>query len=42
LGGVRPDGGDYFKKITVQMENGKSFYICGEDALFDGYMDVWM
>ena len=41
LGGARPEGGDYFKTITVQMSNGKSFYICGEDALMDGYMDVW-
>ena len=42
LGRARPDGGDYFKTITVEMSNGKSFYICGEDALFDGYMDVWI
>jgi len=41
LGGTRPKGGDYFKTITVHMSNGKAFYICGEDALCDGYMDVW-
>ena len=41
LGGVRPKGGDYFKTITIKMSNGKEFYICGEDALFDGYMNVW-
>lgn len=41
LGRVRPEGGDYFSKITVQMSNGKDFYICGADAIFDGYMDVW-
>ena len=41
LGGIRPNGGDYFKTITVQMSNGKAFYICGEEALCDGYMDIW-
>lgn len=41
LGGVRPKGGDYFGTITVQMSNGKEFCICGEDALLDGYMNVW-
>ena len=41
LGGTRPKGGDYFKTISVQMSNGKAFYICAEDPLFDGYMNVW-
>ena len=41
FGRVRPKGGDYFKTITIKMSNGKEFYICGEDALFDGYMNVW-
>ena len=41
LGSARPKGGDYFKTITIQMSNGKEFHICGEDALIDGYMNVW-
>lgn len=40
-GQTRPDGGDYFRKITVQLENGKCFYICAADAEFDGYLEIW-
>lgn len=40
-GETRPDGGDYFKAITVHMENGSRFYICGRAAMYDGYLDVW-
>lgn len=42
IGGMRPKGGDYFKTITVHMTNGKHFHICGEDALYDGYMSLWV
>jgi len=38
---IRPKGGDYFKTITVFMSNGKHFHICGEDAMYDGYMNVY-
>jgi len=41
LGGVRPKGGDYFKTITVYLENGKKFYISGMSADYDGYVSVW-
>ena len=40
-GETRPNGGDYFKTITVHIENGSRFYICGRDARDDGYLDVW-
>ena len=40
-GETRPEGGDYFKVITVHLEGGRQFYICGEDAIVDGYMVVW-
>ena len=40
-GETRPEGGDYFKAITVHLEGGKQFHICGEDAIIDGYMVVW-
>jgi len=40
LGGIRKQGGDYFGEITVHLTNEKSFSFCGEDAIFDGYMDV--
>jgi hypothetical protein len=28
-------------KITFSMENGKSFVICPDDAMVDGYTLVW-
>ena len=40
-GETRPDGGDYFSKITIHLDDGRKFYICAEDALFDGYMTIW-
>jgi len=40
-GETRPDGGDYFKMITVHLENGKQFYICALDAISDGYVEIW-
>lgn len=38
---MRPEGGDYFKTITVYLENGKKFYISGMSADYDGYVSVW-
>ena len=40
-GTVRPDGGDYFKKITFNLSNGKKLCICAEDSETDGYCDIW-
>lgn len=40
-GAMRPAGGDYFKKITVQLENGKKFYICAAPTSYDGYLCLW-
>ena len=31
----------YFSKITIHLDDGRKFYICAEDALFDGYMTIW-
>ena len=39
-GETRPDGGDYFKMITIHLESGKKFFICALDAICDGYMEV--
>lgn len=41
VGTVRPGGGDYFKKITLNLSNGKKLCICAEDTIFDGYCDIW-
>ena len=41
-GTVRPDGGDYFKKITFNLSNGKKLCICAEDSETDGYCDIWI
>lgn len=40
-GTVRPYGGDYFKKITFNLSNGKKLCICAEDSETDGYCDIW-
>lgn len=40
-GETRPDGGDYFKTIAVFFDNGMQFFICGQDAMDDGYMRLW-
>ena len=40
-GETRPDGGDYFKTITVHLEGGKCFHICALDAEADGYVRTW-
>ena len=40
-GETRPEGGDYFKKITVHLEDGRRFYICADDAISDGYIEIW-
>ena len=41
-GAVRPNGGDYFKKITFNLSNGKKLCICAEDSETDGYCDIWI
>lgn len=40
-GTVRPDKGDYFKKIAFKLSNGNNLCICAEDAETDGYCDIW-
>ena len=40
-GETRPNGGDYFRTITVHLENGQQFHICALDAMADGYVRVW-
>lgn len=40
-GTVRPDGGDYFKSITLNLSNGKKLCICTQDSVVDGYCDIW-
>lgn len=37
----RPDGGDYFSVISIDFDNGYTLHICGADALYDGYIEVW-
>ena len=38
---MRPEGGDYFKKITIHLESGKKFYLCAAPTAYDGYFSVW-
>ncbi len=38
----RPEGGDYFSWIEIKLEDGTVLHIYAEDALYDGYVDVWM
>lgn len=38
---TRPEGGDYFSKITVMLEDGKEFYICAASPMCDGGMEIW-
>lgn len=37
-----PAGGDYFDKITMILDSGKKVCIKSEDAIMDGYCDIWM
>ena len=39
---LRPAGGDYFKRITLKLSNGKELCICAEDSETDGYCDIWV
>lgn len=41
-GTSRPHGGDYFKKITLNLSNNKKLCICAEDAEVDGYCEIWV
>ncbi len=37
-----PAGGDYFKDVTIILENGIEIDICPEDAWADGYYDLFI
>lgn len=39
---TRPNGGDYFKQITLKLSNGKKLCICAEDSEVDGYCNIWI
>ena len=41
-GETRPEGGNYFREIAFNLDDGSRLKICAEDSLFDGYCDVWM
>lgn len=41
-GTVRPEGGDYFKQITLELSNGRKLCICAIDAEVDGYCNIWI
>ncbi len=36
-----PAGGDYFDQIDIILSNKYKICIVGEDAISDGYTDVW-
>ena len=38
----RPEGGDYFSWIEIRLEDGSVLHIYAEDAISDGYVDVWL
>ncbi|MCR4708747.1 MAG: hypothetical protein K5653_00645 [Clostridiales bacterium] len=40
-GETRPEGGDYFSMITVDMCDGQKLHICAADTLYDGYVEFW-
>lgn len=40
-GETRPDGGDYFSELIIDLHNDIKLHIGAEDAIVDGYMDVW-
>lgn len=37
-----PAGGDYFDKITIVLKNNIKIFIQAEDAMSDGYCDIWV
>ena len=37
-----PAGGDYFDKITIVLKNNIEICIQAEDAMSDGYCDIWV
>lgn len=39
---VRPEGGDYFREIKIELENGQALCICAEDPISDGYCRAWI
>ena len=39
-GETRPDGDDYFSKITVVLSSGQEFNICAADTFCDGYIEI--
>ena len=40
-GETRPDGGDYFSKITVYLDHDEVLYICAASPMCGGGIDVW-
>ena len=38
----RPAGGDYFSWLKLTLEDGTGLSIYAEDAISDGYVDVWL
>ncbi len=40
-GEMRPDGGDYFSRITIHLDNGERLFLCAAPSICDGYLDVW-
>ena len=37
-----PEGGDYFNQINFILKNGSKICLAAEDAIFDGYADLWI
>lgn len=37
-----PAGGDYFNQINIVLKNGVTIYLAAEEAIFDGYADIWV
>lgn len=40
-GETRPEGVDYFSKITIYLDDDKEFYICAAPPMCDGGINVW-
>ena len=41
-GTMRPEGGNYFKQIVLNLSNESNLCLCAQDAESDGYCDVWI
>lgn len=40
-GEMRPDGGDYFSTIKLNLDSGKALCFCGASSICDGYIEIW-